>query len=310
MTDRYAGVDVSKARLDVAFWPEGGRFEVPNTPQGRAELVRRLRAAGAALVAYEPTGGYERPLAKALADAGLPGRRVDPWRVRRFAEALGRRTKTDRADALAIARFAAEVARREPARTETADPELAALSAARGGLVADVVRLKAQADKADHPLARELIQERLRLAETHLARVEAAMQARVAADQRLTRRYRLLLGAPGVGRVVALALLAELPELGARTGKQIAALVGVAPQHRQSGASPGRSAVAGGRAGLRRLLYMAALSAARCNPAWKAWRQTLTERGKPAKVTLVAVMRKLLVALNAMLKADRPFRPA
>lgn len=310
MTHPSAGVDVSKARLDVALWPDGGRFDVPNTAQGRAELVERLTRLGAGLVAYEPTGGYERPLAAALEGAGLPARRVDPWRVRRFAEALGRRVKTDAVDALVLARFAAEVAASEPEPQADADPGLRSLAAARVQLTAEIVRLKAQAAQADSPFIAELVAARLALAEQQLGAVMKALQAHVAADPRLRRRYDLLVSTPGVGEITALTLLADLPELGQRDGKQIAALAGVAPHHRQSGAGRGRSAIAGGRAGLRRVLYMAALGAARWNPAWKAWRETLTARGKPHKVTLVAVMRKLLVTLNAMIKANAPFRPA
>lgn len=309
MTQGIAGVDVSKARLDVAVWPGGESFWVANNEAGRRELVDRLRRAGVGLAAYEPTGGYERPVARALAEAGLAARRVDPWRVRRFAEALGRRTKTDKVDALAIARFAAEIAVDEPQAAPT-DPALQALAACRAQLVAERVRLKAQLQQADTPLVERLAVERLALVERQLKEVMAELRRHVAADPALSRRLELMTSMPGVAEITALTLLADLPELGHRDGKQIAALAGVAPHHRQSGANPGRSAIAGGRAGLRRVLYMAALSAARFNPEWKAWRQTLTAKGKPPKLTLVAVMRKMLVTLNAMIKADQPFHAA
>lgn len=307
MTRTIAGVDVSKARLDVAVWPSGERFSVANDEDGRRALVARLRTMDVTQAAYEPTGGYEKALAAALVQAGLAARRVDPWRVRRFSEALGRRTKTDRVDALAIARFAAEVASDEP-EAIAADPTLQALAACRVQLVAERVRLKAQAQQADTPLTRRLTAERLALVERQLRDLMAELRRHVAADPTLKRRCDLMTSMPGVAEITALTLLADLPELGHRDGKRIAALAGVAPHHRQSGANPGRSAIAGGRAGLRRVLYMAALSAARFNPAWKAWRDSLTAKGKPAKLTLVAVMRKMIVTLNAMIKADQPFQ--
>ncbi len=309
MTHGIAGVDVSKARLDVAVWPSGEQFSVANDEDGRRALVARLRRTGVTLAAYEPTGGYEKALARTLALAGLAARRVDPWRVRRFSEALGRRTKTDKVDALAIARFAAEIAQDEPDAV-AADPALQALAACRVQLVAERVRLKAQAQQVDTPLTRRLTTERLALVERQLEELMAELRRHVAADPVLKRRCELMTTMPGVAEITALTLLADLPELGHRDGKRIAALAGVAPQHRQSGANPGRSTIAGGRAGLRRVLYMAALSAARFNPAWKAWRDILTARGKPAKLTLVAVMRKMIVTLNAMIKADQPFRAA
>lgn len=310
MTHRCAGVDVSKARLDVALWPGGETWSVDNTVEGRAALTRRLTEAAVTLVAFEPTGGLERPLAKALAEAGLAGRRVDAWRVRRFAEALGRRVKTDAADAAVLARFAADVAAGEPEPDAAADPVLKRLVCARGQLVDETVRLKAQIAGADDPFTAGLAKARLALAKRQLAEVMKALRAHVRADPALRRRFELLVSAPGVAEVAALTFMAELPELGRRDGKRVASLAGLAPHHRQSGGSPGRSAIAGGRASLRRVVYMCALSAARCNPAWKAWRQNLASRGKPRKVTLVAVMRKLVVTLNAMLKADKPFQPA
>lgn len=309
MTQGIAGVDVSKARLDVAIWPGGDSFSVVNDEGGRRALVARLRSLGVTLAAYEPTGGYEKALATALARAGLTARRVDPWRVRRFSEALGRRTKTDKVDALAIARFAAEIAVDEPDAVAS-DPALQALAACRVQLVAERVRLKAQAQQADTPLVQRLTTERLALVERQLEELMAELRRHVAADPVLRRRCELMTTMPGVAEITALTLLADLPELGHRDGKRIAALAGVAPQHRQSGANPGRSTIAGGRAGLRRVLYMAALSAARFNPDWKAWRAMLTARGKPPKLTLVAVMRKMIVTLNAMVKADQPFRAA
>lgn len=310
MTHRCAGVDVSKSRLDVALWPGGEAWSVNNTAKGRAALVRRLAEIGVEAVAFEPTGGLERPLAAALADAGLPGRRVDAWRVRRFAEALGRRVKTDAVDAAVLARFAGEVAMGEPEPHAAADPVLRRLVAARGQLVAETVRLKAQAAQADDAFTAGLVRDRLALAKRQLAAVMKALRAHVQADPALRRRRDLLVSAPGVAEIAALTLMAELPELGLRDGKRIASLAGLAPHHRQSGRNPGRSAIAGGRAHLRRVLYMCALSAARFNPGWKAWREQLGARGKPKKVTLVAVMRKLLVTLNAMLKADQLFQPA
>jgi transposase len=304
----FVGIDVSKRGLDVAVHPQGISFSVGNTPAGFAELIERLKPLSPRLIVLEPTGGYEKAVLQALRAAGLEARRVDAWRVRRYAEALGRRAKTDPIDALVLARFAHGVAKDEPEIQESAHPRLCALVDARAQLVEEQIRLGNQLTQAQDDLVRSLIQQRLALVEFQLKEVAAGLVALMAEDAALKARFELLRTAPGVGPVTAFTLMARLPELGARDAKRIAALVGVAPCDRKSGTFRGRSSIQGGRADLRRVLYMAALSACRAHERWRAFRNEITARGRPPKVGLVAVMRKLLVTLNAMVRSNQPFR--
>jgi transposase len=306
----FVGIDVSKRGLDVAVHPQGISFSVANTPVGFAELIERLELLSPNLIVLEPTGGYEKAVLKALRAAGLQARRVDAWRVRRYAEALGRRAKTDPIDARVLARFAHGVAKDEPEVQESAHPRLCALVDARAQLVQEQIRLGNQLAQADDDLVRSLIQKRLDLVELQIEEVAAGLDALMAEEAALKARFDLLRTAPGVGPVTAFTLMARLPELGARDAKRIAALVGVAPCDRKSGTYRGRSAIQGGRADLRRVLYMAALSACRAHERWKAFREEITARGNPPKVGIVATMRKLLVTLNAMVRSNQPFRAA
>lgn len=307
----FVGIDVSKGSLEAAAHPDGARLETTNDARGRRKLVRWLKRLRPRLIVYEPSGGYERSLAQALSQAGLRHRRVDAWRVRRYAEALGRRAKTDRIDAEVLARFAAVAAEEQaPEADETAPPGLVALMAARAQLVAEQIRLAGQLDQAVEPLVKRLLEARLKLVRRQMLVVLEAAKHLVAEDGALRRRLQVLCSAPGVGEITALTLLAELPELGRRDSRRIAGLVGVAPRDRQSGKTRSRSAIQGGRSALRRVLYMAALSTARNKGKWATLRQKLSQRGKPPKVVLVAVMRRLLVVLNAMLKHDRLYQAA
>jgi transposase len=303
----FVGIDVSKRELEVAVYPAGTAFKLANTEAGVAALVERVARLGPRLIVLEPTGGYEKPALKALVAGDLTARRVDAWRVRRYAEALGRRAKTDPIDAQVLARFAHDVAKDEPQAQEHAHPRLAALVEARAQLVQDQIRLGNQLAQADDELVRTLIGQRLDLVDQQLKAVLTALEALLAEDVTLKARFDLLRTAPGVGPVTAFTLMARLPELGARDAKRIAALVGVAPCDQKSGTFRGRSAIQGGRADLRRVLYMAALGACKAHPPWQAIRQTITAKGNPPKVGIVAIMRRLLVTLNAMLRSSQPF---
>lgn len=306
----FVGIDVSKRSLDVAVHPGTGRFQLANDAAGHEALVEQLQGVAPELVVLEPTGGYERAVLRRLREAGLAARRVDPWRVRRYAEALGCRAKTDALDAQVLARFAEAVARHEPELQEQAHPRLRALVEARAQMVQDEIRLNNQRAQAEDDQVRGWLAERLELLARHKAELMALIRAVIAAAPELQQRYQLLRSAPGVGEITAVVLLADLPELGARDAKRIAALVGLAPRDRQSGSFRGRARIQGGRAGLRRVLYMAALAACRTDARWKGFRQALGARGKPPKVCIVAVMRKLLVTLNAMVRLNTPFQPA
>lgn len=307
----YAGIDVCKARLDVfAFAAEGdAAFAAPNTKKGIAGLIARLGALGVRRVALEPTGRFHIAAWRALDAAGIAVVALNPERARRFAEALGKLAKTDRVDARVLALAAARLdVPASPPPTEKM-LRIKELHSQRQALVAERVALANRARTAEHPLVRRQIARQMRLVRTLVAEVEAGLRALIAADPELARIHAILLSIPGIGPASALALIADLPELGRASEKEIAALVGVAPIARDSGAFRGRRHIRGGRAPLRAALHMAALAAARANPALHAFRERLRERGKPHGVALTAVLRKLVILANALVRDNRLWTP-
>jgi transposase len=301
------GIDVSKGGLDVAVLG-GPEFAGGDDEAGRRELVARLAALGPSAVGVEASGGYERALVRDLLAAGLPARSVNPHRLRHFARAAGVLAKNDRLDARVIARFVAALpARAAPAR-DAAVERLAELVGARRQVADELVRLEGQAARRESKVLRRLDARRLARLRADLALLDKEVAAAAASDARLAGRGRLLRSVPGVGPVLAHTLLALMPELGSLTGRQAAALVGVAPYDRESGALRGRRAIWGGRAAVRNVLYMAALAAGRCNPALAELRRRLLARGKPPKLALTACMRKLITILNAVLRDGEPWR--
>jgi transposase len=304
----YVGIDVSKGTLDVHCRPDGTAFAVANDPAGLDALVARLRPLQPALVVLEATGGLERPVAAALALAGLPVAVVNPRQARRFAEALGRLAKTDALDAEALALFA-ERLRPEPRPLpdETARAFEALLLRRRQLLemrAAEHNRLGTAA-----AAVRKGVQAHIAWLSKQLGKVDAELGAAVESSPVWRAKDELLRGIPGIGPAVSRTLLAALPELGTLTRQQVAALAGLAPVNRDSGRRRGPRAIGGGRAEVRSLLYMAALSACRYNPALKAFSDRLKRAGKKAKVRLVAVARKLLTIANAVLRDGRPWDP-
>jgi transposase len=300
------GIDVSKARLDVAVRPTG-RFAVPNDDSGIAQLLDRLKAAPPTLIVVEATGGTELPLIGALAAASLPIVVVNPRQIRDFAKATGQLAKTDALDAQVLAHFA-DVVRPEPRPLPDAQTqELAALVTRRRQLIEMLT-----AEKNRLASARVVVRKQLRAHITWLERALDQADTDLAEALRQSPLWRekdeLLRSVPGIGPVLATTLLANLPELGTLTHKQIAALVGVAPLNRDSGTLRGKRTVWGGRAQVRAALYMAAIVAARFNPVIRAFYQRLCAAGKAKKVALVACMRKLLTIVNAMLKHRTPWR--
>jgi transposase len=302
----FVGIDVSKAQLDVALRPEG-RFSAFNNEDGIAQVVERLRAVPPMLVVLEATGGLEIPLTGALAAAGVPVVVVNPRHVRDFAKAAGKLAKTDALDAQTLAHFA-EVMRPEtrPLPDEQTQT-LAAILTRRRQLVEMLTAEKNRLASARKPV-RKSLRAHITWLERELAHTDSELAHAIRESPVWREKDALLRSTPGVGPVVTTTLLATLPELGTLTGKQIAALVGVAPLNRDSGTWRGKRTVWGGRAQVRAVLYMGALVAARFNPVIRAFYQRLRAAGKAKKVALTACMRKLLIILNAMLKHRTAWR--
>jgi transposase len=305
MEQIFVGIDVAKDRLDVHLRPSGETFALARDAQGLAELAARLAAVAPSLVVLEATGGFEVTVAAALAAAGLPLAVVNPRQIRDFARASGKLAKTDTLDAAAIARFAAAIRPEPRPLPDAAARELGELLARRRQVIEMMVAERnrgrqLQSRRLKAGIARHLVQLQKQLAE-----IEADLDTTVRATPIWRAREDLLKTVPGIGDVTARSLLAELPELGALGRKSIAALVGVAPFNRDSGHWRGRRSIAGGRAALRGVLYMAALTASRRNPAIAVFYRRLRAAGKPAKVALIAAARKLLVMLNAMVRDHR-----
>ena len=311
----FAGVDVSKDRLDVCLrWNEPERHEkeeaffVAYDDSGIDALLSRLLEERTMLVVLEATGGFERTVVGALAAAGLPVVVLNPRQVRDFARATGRLAKTDRIDASILARFAEAV---RPAPKPLPDQEIRALQAIvarRRQLLGMIGAENNRLSSASKAVAKR-IKAHIRWLEKELSRTERDLEAAIENSPALGENEALLRSVPGVGPVLARTLLAGVPELGTLTHKRVAALVGVAPLNRDSGTLRGRRSVWGGRADVRAALYMGALVAARRNPVVKEFYERLLAAGKPKKVALVACMRKLLSILNAVLKHRTPWRP-
>jgi transposase len=303
------GVDVAKAQLDLACRPSGETWSVANDEAGIHPLVDRLRSLTPTIIVLEATGGYEVAVVAALAAAGLPVVVVNPRQVRDFAKATGQLAKTDRLDAQVLALFAERV--RPPTRPlpDEAAQALDALLTRRRQLVEMLTAERNRLLVARAAVRRDL-QQHIRWLQRRLADVDGELHTAVKASPLWRVKDDLLQSVPGVGRVVSLTLLAELPELGRLSHKEIAALVGVAPLNRDSGTLRGKRLVYGGRAPVRAALYMAALVATKWNPVIRAFYERLRRAGKPAKVALTACMRKLLTILNAMARSGTPWQPA
>ena len=296
---RFVGIDVSKAQLDVALGDNEGTFSIANDEHGIRELLKRLTP-GADLVILEATGGLEVAVAGALATAGIAVAVVNPRQVREFARATGRLAKTDRLDAQVLARFGEAVKLPvRPLKDEQAQA-LEALVVRRSQLVAMLTAEKNRRANAARVIRRS-IDEHIRWLEKRLSGFDDELAELIRETPLWRKRDELLRSVPGVGKVLSSTLLAHLPELGALNRKQIAALAGLAPFNRDSGSLHGSRCIWGGRAQVRRVLYMAVVAAVRSNPVIKNFYTQLRARGKFPKSALTACMRKLLVILNAML---------
>lgn len=305
----YVGIDVSKDRLDVHAHPAGGNFAVSRDHAGLLALAERLHGIPAELIAVEATGGFETVVVGALAAAGFPVVMVNPAQVRAFAQAIGRRAKTDPLDAATIAHFAAATRPELRPLNDAATQQLADLVARRRQIVQMIVAER-QREKRANSRMRKSIARLLKALEKELSSLEQDLDDSVRGSPVWREQEDLLASVPGVGKATARTLLAELPELGRLSRRAIAALAGVAPWTRQSGKWRGRAFIGGGRATVRAALYMAALTASQHNPILAAFYRRLLQRGKAKKLALIAVARKLLTILNALLRDHRTWQSA
>ncbi|WPO43310.1 IS110 family transposase [Tardiphaga sp. 42S5] len=304
----YVGIDVSKDRLDVAMRPGGESFAVARNGAGIDDLIARLKARPPLVVAIEATGGFETMVAAGLAGADLPVVVVNPAQVRAFANALGKRAKTDPIDAMVIAHF-----------TEATKPQLRPLPDATTRLLADLVARRRQivemmaaegqrARRVSNPRLKKSIARLHKALEKELSELDDDIGDHVRGSPAWAEKEDLLASVPGIGPTIARSLIAELPELATLDRRQIAALAGLAPWTRQSGQWRGKSFIGGGRANVRRVLFMGAMVAARFNPQLKLFRDKLVAAGKPKLVAIIAVARKLLTILNAILRDKTPWQ--
>jgi transposase len=306
----WVGVDVSKDRLDIHVLPQEIAFAVARDGKGLAELIERLAPLKPGLVAVEATGGFETVVAAALAGARLPLVVVNPAQVRHYALAIGKRAKTDPIDAAMIARFAHDTKPELRPLPDEATQLLADLVARRRQIIEMIVAERNRERRTQVRRIKKSIARLILALEKELAEIDAEIDTGVRGSPAWREKEDLLASVPGVGPVVARTLIAELPELGTLDNKKIASLAGLAPYTRQSGQWKGKSMIGGGRKTVRSALFLAALVAARHNPVLKAFRERLAKAGKPKMVALVAVARKLLTILNAILRDQKPWQHA
>lgn len=305
----YVGVDISKDRLDVFVRPSGESFVVARDAKGLEALVKRLNVLAPAIVAMEATGGYETVVAAALAAAGIPLAVINPAQMRYFAQAMGKRAKTDPIDAQVIAHFA-EAAKPElrPVPDEQVQM-LGDLVARRRQIIEMIVAERQREKRAMNKRLRKSIARLIAILQKEISSVDSDIDDLVRGSPVWREKEDLLASVPGIANKTARTLLAELPELGTLDHKRIASLAGLAPFTRQSGTWKGKSMIGGGRAPVRSALFICAMVGARHNPLLKTFYQRLLVAGKPKMVALIAVARKLLTILNAVLRDKRPWNP-
>ena len=304
-----AGVDVGRRFLDVALAPSGKSFRVPNLAEGIAAIVARLKLNGVKRVVLEAVGPYAQRLVQTLALADFEVGVVNPRRIKAFREAEGKRAKTDRLDARLIARFAltmSDAIRPLPSAEQLA---LKALSLRRRQLTEMMAMEKTRLKQALEPLLIESHKATIADLKAECQKIEDELGRRIAQDPALVRVFDILTSIPSIATRVARVIITDLPEIGQRDRKTIASLAGLAPHISQSGSLPPRAAIAGGRPCVRTALYMAALVATRHNPEMKLAYQAMRQQGKPPKVAIIAVARKLLVTANALVRDNVTYSP-
>jgi transposase len=300
-----AGVDISKDTIDVYLHPAGAARRLTNDAEGFSALIAWFGRFAISRIVFEPTGPYHRAFERRLGEAGLPLVKINPRQARRFAEAIGRLAKTDAVDAAMLARFGALIEPPSRPMPSQALDEMKELHIARSALVKDRIAAKNREHTRRAPLLKRQAAERLKQIERQIAAIDAALRTILNAEPILKARFEILHSIPGIGEATALALLVEIPELGTIENKAAASLAGLAPMARDSGQARGKRFIRGGRAQLRQALYMPALVAVRFNDTMKAKYQALIAAGKPAKVALTAIMRKLLILANALIRDGR-----
>ena len=302
---RTVGIDISKDWLDAFAAPEGRASRFPNNSAGFRKLIAWI-GSGIDRIAYEPTGAFHRDFEDTLLKAGLPLYAINPFQVRSFARSIGRRAKTDAVDArmLAIMASAIEDLRPTEARSE-GQRELAELQQIRDALVRDRTATTNRGRNLRTPVGKRVTRQRLRQIDRQLKLIDAEIRQRIGEEKEMERRAEILTSIPGISDITAAGLIVHLPELGMLTRSRVASLAGLAPVTRESGNWKGHSFIQGGRHRVRTLLYMPALVAAQHNPDLRRKYEALLARGKPRKVALTAVMRKLLVLANALVQQDR-----
>lgn len=305
----FIGIDVSKAHLDIAVRPSGECWQVDNNTEGIEQLVCRLQPLEPQLIVMEATGGLEMACAGALAAQQLPIAIINPRQARDFAKSLGRLAKTDKIDAAVLAHFA-DAIRPEPRTLPDAQALAFQALVVRRRQVLEILVAEKNRLYSTHAEIQQRLQQHIDWLEDELAQLDADLAQQIQHSSLWRAKDELLQSVPGVGPVTSYTLIIELPELGDLNRKRIAALVGIAPFNCDSGKLLSKRAIWGGRATVRSALYMATLSATRCNPIIRAHYLHLREIGKPFKVAMVACMRKLLTILNAILLAGKAWDPA
>ncbi len=305
----FVGIDVVKDSLDVRVLSEAKPFTVSNDAAGLSQLLARLPDAGTCLIVVEATGAYQRLVVAELANAGHFVSVVNPRQVRDFARGLGILAKTDGIDARVIALFGQHVRPRTIAKNHENQEELQQLVTRRRQLIdlrtAETNRQELLTSK---PVQKSL-QQVIALLDKQIESIEQEIAKFLESDDQWKNKANIIKSVPGVGKVTVVSLLADLPELGFLNRQEIAALVGLAPFNRDSGRFHGKRSIWGGRASIRSVLYMAALTARRCNPVIQAFAKRLEDQGKPFKIVIVACMRKLLITLNTLVKTNSQWNP-
>lgn len=305
----YVGIDVSKAGLDVVVLPSGEYWQFENTPKGITQLIHQLNSLAMDRIVVEATGGYEAKLVEGLIEAKLPVCRVNPARVRRFAQGMNWLAKTDKIDAKVLARFGEKAQPRLLELPSEAEKRLAVLVKRRQQVVEMLVAEQNRLELAERQVLAS-ITETIQFLQKQLAELDAQIHDQIDNDPDLRKKQELLKSVPGVGKVLSATLISHMPELGSCDRKEIAALGGLAPYSHDSGRFRGRRMIRGGRPFVRKVLYMATVASIRFNPIIKAMYSRLVKAGKRVKIALVACMRKLLTILNAILRTHTPWQVA